>query len=231
MRLEYLILGLLSLRPASGYSMHKWLNSGNGQYIGYRAQLPQVYRALAKLAERNWVVFDTDETPGRPDAKVYRLTELGRDELLNWANSPYEPTPRPMDPDFMLRFIFGGQFGPGIAINVLRTELEYRRRQADAAKARGFGQELDPIPDIDISWARKIHLIARDREYVSAVTYIAWLETTLARLEIEAAELAGELAHGQRHGERHKHPDPAALGDHAVSATVSALAKRRWRAV
>jgi DNA-binding PadR family transcriptional regulator len=190
MRLEYLILGILSLRPTSGYGMHKWLNSGNGQYIGYRAQLPQVYRALAKLTAKKWVVFDTDAAPGRPDAKVYRLTEQGRDELLNWAKSPYEPTPRPMDPDFMLRFIFGGQFGPDIAISVLRTELDYRCRQADAAKARGFGQELEPIADIETSWAQKIHLIAREREYASAAGYIAWLETTLARLEIEAGQSA-----------------------------------------
>ncbi|GAA1023649.1 hypothetical protein Aple_090530 [Acrocarpospora pleiomorpha] len=182
--LEYVILGLLGLRPFSGYDMRKWME-GKGQYVGYGVQLPQIYRTLAKLVDRGWIEFQVDSREGKPDAKLYRLTDTGRQELVAWARSPYEPSPRPMDPDFMVRFVIGGALGRDIAIALLRTELDYRRTQASNQNWLDFAHTpFEPVSEVDEAWVRELHWTAHERGYASTAAYIAWLELTLARLEI-----------------------------------------------
>ncbi len=183
MQLDYVILGVLALRRLSGYDLRRWME-GRGRYIGYGVQLPQIYRRLAKLTERGWVDFEVDPREGRPDAKVYRITEAGRTELLAWARSPFEPSPRPMDPDFTLRFVFAGQIDPRIALDVVRTELEYRREHDARSPAPPGPSQLEPqLPDLDPSWVGEVHTLAHEHGYATASAYITWLELTQARLE------------------------------------------------
>ncbi|MBF6331435.1 PadR family transcriptional regulator [Nocardia transvalensis] len=181
--LEYVVLGTLALRPMSGYDLGKRMD-GPGRFIGYRVGRPHIYRTLTKLADRGLVEFDIDPRDGAPAAKVYRLTDTGRRVLLDWAHSPYEPAPRPMDPDFMLRFLFAGVLGRGIAVRLLRTELDYRRAQdRDPMTIDELVADNDPIVDIDPAWAAHIMRTAHDHGRASMTSYIHWLETTLARFE------------------------------------------------
>ncbi|QIS14937.1 PadR family transcriptional regulator [Nocardia arthritidis] len=181
--LDYVILGTLALHPMSGYDLGKRMD-GPGRFIGYRVGLPQIYRTLAKLTDRGLVAFDVDPRDGRPAAKVYRLTAPGQQALLEWAHSPYEPAPRPMDPDFMLRFLFAGILGHDIAIGILRTELEYRRAQRhDPMSIDELVADNDPIADIDPAWAAHIMHTAHEYGRSSMTAYIAWLEATLAEFE------------------------------------------------
>ncbi|MBU3067814.1 PadR family transcriptional regulator [Nocardia sp. NEAU-G5] len=183
MQLDYVILGALALGRYSGYDLRRWME-GPGRYIGYGVQLPQIYRRLGKLVERGWVEFEVDPREGRPDAKIYSLTTAGRQALLDWARSPFEPSTRPMDPDFKLRLIFAGQLDREIAIDIVRTELEYRRKHDNISAATSFPIEYDPqIPELDPLWAREIQTLAHEQGYASTASYIAWLELTLARLE------------------------------------------------
>ncbi|MFC9998441.1 PadR family transcriptional regulator [Nocardia sp. NPDC127526] len=181
--LDHVILGTLALRPMSGYDLGKRMD-GPGRFIGYRVSRPQVYRTLVKLAERGLVDFEVDPREGRPDAKVYRLTAIGRQALLDWAHGPYDPAPRPMDPDFMLRFLFAGIFGPEVAVRLLRTELEYRRaQQHDPMTIDELIADSDPIAEIDPAWAARIMRTAHENGRDSMDGYIAWLETVLAEYE------------------------------------------------
>ncbi|MEV5201144.1 PadR family transcriptional regulator [Streptomyces sp. NPDC053720] len=202
MHLDYVILGALAVRRLSGYDMRGWMER-SGRYIGYGVQLPQIYRRLAKLVERGWADFDIDARENGPDAKVYRLTEEGREALLAWARSPFEPSPRPMDPDFKLRFVFGGQLGPEIALDIVSTELEYRLKH-DATTPEAplpFTYEAQ-IPELDPVWAREIHTMAHENGYASAAAYIAWLQLTKARLETQIERCRDER--DKRDVERHE---------------------------
>ncbi|WP_330182971.1 PadR family transcriptional regulator [Nocardia sp. NBC_01503] len=181
--LDHLILGLLALRPLSGYDLGKWMD-GPGRFIGYRVSLPQVYRTLGKLVERGLVEFDVDARAGKPDAKVYRLTADGRAAHAAWAATPYEPAPRPLDPDFMLRFLFAGMLGRDHAIAILRTELDYRRAQVRTpTRVDALTGALAPIDGIDPQWAGQVMRAAHEHGRSSTAAYIGWLEVTLADFE------------------------------------------------
>lgn len=191
MQLDYVILGMLALRRLSGYDVRVWME-GRGRYLGYGVQLPQIYRRLGRLVERGWVEFDVDARDGRPDAKLYRMTEAGRAALLEWARSPYEPSRRPLDVDFRIRFIFAGQLDPQLAIDVVRTELEYRLEHDNTSPMLVHPQPFEPqIPELDPVWAMEIHTLAHEGGYSTAATYIAWLQLTLARLESGRARRSG----------------------------------------
>ncbi|MGA4538952.1 PadR family transcriptional regulator [Uniformispora flossi] len=183
MQLDFVILGLLALRRFSGYDLGKWMD-GPLRPLGYRVQLPQIYRRLGMLAERGWIEFDVDPRAGGQDAKVYRMTEAGRDALWTWAKSPYEPSPRPADPDFMIRFVFAGQLDRRIAIALTRSELRHREKHAAAGGA--FDHILIPEAqprDLDPHWAREIRLLSHERSFAATAAYISWLKLTLNRLE------------------------------------------------
>lgn len=50
MRLEYLLLGVLGVRPATGYELKKFFDD-HGRFLRSNTQMSQVYRALAKMAD------------------------------------------------------------------------------------------------------------------------------------------------------------------------------------
>lgn len=182
MQIDYVILGLLAARPFSGYDIHKWL-SGPGRFVGYTAQRPHIYRTLSKLDERGWVRYEVDPGQGKPDAKRYRLTEAGHRALLDWANSPYVPAPRLMDPEFNVRFIFAGQLDRAIAISLLRTELQYRQQQLqNPTRLEDWAVDLDPAPGLDMRWAGNVYRLAHENGRSSMLSFVDWLQQTLQSL-------------------------------------------------
>ncbi|MFI6316763.1 PadR family transcriptional regulator [Nonomuraea sp. NPDC050556] len=183
MKFEYVLLALLSFRPYSGYDLRKWLEV-EGQFVRSRAHHSQIYRLLGRMVADGWVEFEVDPREGRPDAKVYRLTPLGREELLAWVRSPYDPPSRFQDADFLTRFGFATALDREAAIALVRTELDYRRAQV--ARNRNRPRTLhfeDPIPEVDEAMAQEIFDRMHELGAGAMDQWIEWLESTLARLE------------------------------------------------
>ena len=182
MKFEYVLLGLLARRPYSGYDLRKWLET-EGQFVWAKAHHSQIYRKLAQMEAEGWVRHEVDSREGRPDAKVYRLTDCGHDALKGWMRAPYEPSPRLQDIDFTARFSVTAPLDREAAIGLLGTELDYRRAQI--AKNRHRDRTLhyeDPLPTLDQNLDREVqeslHLLGAK----AMDTWVAWLEHTLHRL-------------------------------------------------
>ena len=185
--LDYTLLGLLARKPASGYDIGKWLRT-EGRWLGRGPSMTPIYRALTAFEQRGWVDIRIEERDTAPSAKVYSLTPAGVDALEDWAASPYEPPERPMDPDFTQRLSFAGQLGPEYALRIVRTELDYRRRQRAQEQDPVLSSDDSlPIPQIDRDWLIHIDEIAHDRGWQSTSLYIGWLETTERNLMRECS--------------------------------------------
>ena len=183
--LDWFLMSHIARVPSSGYDLRGRTADG-GQFVGVRASLTSIYRSLTKLEEAGYLSSQVSERDNAPDAKVYRLTPSGRRVLLEWARTPHEPSPRPMDPDFLVKYLYAGQFGRDIALDVLRRELEYRVRQKeiDGAQAASTGP-LEPVPELDPRWVERLQFSAHARGYASTAAYIAWLELTITEFEAE----------------------------------------------
>lgn len=175
---DFTILGLLARRPASGYDIGKWLRS-DGRWLGRGPSMTPVYRALADIEERGWVTARTEQRENAPAATVYSLTPAGVEALEEWAASEHQPTERPMSPEFTKRLSFAGQLGPRYALAIVRTELDFRRRQrAEEQDPVLPSADAEPIEEIDREWLERIDAMAHDRGWQSTSLFIGWLETT-----------------------------------------------------
>ena len=86
MTLRYVILTVLSTREATGYDIAKELSYNIGNF--WKAQHQQVYRELAILVINSSVTCKLVPQAGKPDRKVYSITEIGRETLVEWFHKP-----------------------------------------------------------------------------------------------------------------------------------------------
>lgn len=89
MDVKTVCLGMLTDGPASGYDMKKCFESSFGHF--FPAGYGSIYPALATLARNGMVEFEEVPQDGKPDRKVYTITEKGRDELMKGLSNA-EPT-------------------------------------------------------------------------------------------------------------------------------------------
>lgn len=86
MDVKTVCLGMLTDGPASGYDMKKRFESCFGHF--FPAGYGSIYPALANLAESGLVEFEEVPQDGKPDRKVYSITDKGRDALAQSLSNP-----------------------------------------------------------------------------------------------------------------------------------------------
>jgi len=79
MDVKTVCLGMLTDGPASGYDLKKYFESSFGHF--FPAGYGSIYPALATLARDGHVEFEDIQQDGKPDRKVYSITNLGREKL------------------------------------------------------------------------------------------------------------------------------------------------------
>ncbi|HMN60475.1 MAG TPA: PadR family transcriptional regulator [Anaerolinea sp.] len=85
MTIEYAILGLLSLRPMTGYDIKKVFAGTAALY--WSDNNNQIYRTLLNLHRDQLLEREIQPQENYPARKVYRISEKGREELRAWAGS------------------------------------------------------------------------------------------------------------------------------------------------
>ncbi|WP_261816483.1 PadR family transcriptional regulator [Vibrio gallicus] len=86
MSLPYVILTVLSTRDATGYDITKEFSYSIGYF--WKASHQQVYRELNKLAANEMVTCELQPQSGKPDKKIYSITDKGRESLAGWFDQP-----------------------------------------------------------------------------------------------------------------------------------------------
>lgn len=69
-------------QPASGYDLGQEFQKAIRHF--WSAELAQIYPALAKLEKQGFLESERAPSEKGPPRKVYRRTEAGREELVNW---------------------------------------------------------------------------------------------------------------------------------------------------
>lgn len=80
----YSVLGILSIKPMSGYDIKKMIDLSIGHF--WNESFGQLYPTLKKLEEEEFVTVST-EVIGEKKKKVYEITAVGRDALKKWLES------------------------------------------------------------------------------------------------------------------------------------------------
>ena len=86
MPLQHAILVSLSEQSGSGYELAQRFDRSIGYF--WSATHQQIYRTLRAMEDDRWVSVTPVAQQGRPDKKVYRVSEAGRAELSRWISEP-----------------------------------------------------------------------------------------------------------------------------------------------
>ena len=76
MALEHAILVSLAERSGTGYELARRFDASIGNF--WKASHQQIYKVLGRMEADALVTSQTVTQDGRPDKKVYALTEAGR---------------------------------------------------------------------------------------------------------------------------------------------------------
>lgn len=174
----YAVLGLLSFgQDLTGYDLRKW--ALNMRYFYWSPAQSQIYLELRRLLERDLVAVRVEKQKGRPDKRLYRITDTGLRVLQEWLDQA-EVGPPLLKHSVALRLFFGHQVRHDRLRQVLSEYGEWARvQQRELAELR---EELDPAlpyPAMVATWG-VAYFAAEVAAVESAIASLARMESRSA---------------------------------------------------
>ena len=182
MALRDAILVSLSDEPMSGYDLARHFDETIGFF--WRATHSQIYRELAKLKDKGFVVATEIPQKGKPNRIIYSMTDAGRTALKDWSRQPSSADP--IKDDFLVR-LYGLEH---IDVDALREQLVVRMEghKARLAKFSAIAQQTVPTTVGDLGRLRGLEIGLRyEREWAN------WCAEALEALSPEALEDLGTV--------------------------------------
>lgn len=125
MSLRHAILGIVDFQPLHGYEIKRVLEEGISTF--WPVNLAAIYPSLRRLEAEGLVAHRTEKSvEGRPDRKVYEITEAGREELARWRRLPPEGLTQSRVPLY-LKLLFAKPENLGDTVHWIDKELEVGR--------------------------------------------------------------------------------------------------------
>lgn len=177
MALAHTILTVLSEKPASGYDISKQFEETVACY--WKASQQQIYRELARMEQDGWVHGEVVPQLGKPDRKVYAITDAGRQELVRWSVEPSAPTPIRED---LLVKVLGGPYGSPAPLleEVRRRRAIHGRQLASYREKEAQMQALEALP-----LQEQYRYLTLRRGLLFEQEWIRWCEEVIAFLEAQ----------------------------------------------
>ncbi|HHW60359.1 MAG TPA: PadR family transcriptional regulator [Syntrophomonadaceae bacterium] len=181
MSLQQAILGLLSYESMSGYDMKSFLDTSINFF--WTAQLSQIYRDLGTLEKKGLVSYQIEVQEGRPDRKVYSITEKGEKAFEDWLGRfPQTLSPATRD-EFCMRIFFGSRLPRDeVAFQLKRFIKEKQEEistQAYVKKVIATYSSHIEKPEEVFYW----NLLLR-RNQMLTETLIQWAQESIRQLEL-----------------------------------------------
>jgi len=84
---SFAVLGQVAAGPTTGYEVKARLETGAAQF--WHASYSQIYAELRRLEGMGFVSEERVVQDGRPNKRVYTITEAGRGALRDWLAEPW----------------------------------------------------------------------------------------------------------------------------------------------
>jgi len=133
------VLGLLALRPMSGYEMKQVVDRSTRFF--WAASYGQLYPELGRLESLGLVAGESAPTGARP-RRVFTLTEKGRDSLHGWLRA--SGTRMETRDESLLRLFFADALPHDEAVQLLRARADHHRASLMQLETTAAAAEGDP---------------------------------------------------------------------------------------
>lgn len=181
--LKYAILGFLRYRPMTGYDIEQWMETSTGHF--WHAKISQIYATLKQVEAEGLVRSHIEPQEGRPDRRVYTLTDTGQAALTAWLAAPIVEPELKKD-TLLLKVFFGLPLGKDALLTQLRLQLELHKQQKQEYEIhtpQEIGRFLTDQPEL-AAHALMWELTRRFGESYED-TYIQWLQEAIEVIDTQ----------------------------------------------
>lgn len=168
--LRYLMLGLLTQQPMTGYDIKCFLKGLN--WLTGSPSGGSLYPVLRALRQEDLVTVEIVPGLDRPPKKVYNITEAGQQALQSWIEQPAAANGSLRA--FVMRLLLADSHSPA------RLSAHLKLRRAQVAGHRATLVEGFDAPGTTPNLGQALAL---DYGLALATAELAWLDTTLDRLQ------------------------------------------------
>ena len=179
MSLRYGILGFLSKWEASGYDIKKEFD--DIMSIFWHSHLSQIYPELNKLEKEELIQSRLVLQEGKPDKKLYSITEKGKDDLINWLLAP--PEVQKTKDAFLMQTFFMDNIPADEVLLKLHMYKKERQQRLDKMK-KIVSERIRSIKERNVMKPRIIMSSAvLKRGLEQEIQSIKWCEETIQLIE------------------------------------------------
>ncbi len=125
MSLSHAILVSLVDCPQSGYDLAKKFDGSVGFF--WKATHQQIYRELTRLEELKWLTAKSVIQVGRPDKKLFSLTDIGIENVKIWISQPCEISPS--KEELLIKIYAGHLVSPILLVEEIRRHLQLHKEK------------------------------------------------------------------------------------------------------
>lgn len=122
MNINTLILAILNAQDATGYEIKKLSTDGQFSYF-VDISFGSIYPTLARLEKEGKVTLRMEAQSGKPDRKIYSITDMGRVEFIAALAQP--PAPDKFKSEFLLLAINAGSQPVDVITKAIDARIEY----------------------------------------------------------------------------------------------------------
>ena len=179
MSLPHALLGVINYAPLTGYDLKTAFNASVNMF--WNASLPQIYRTLHRMEKDGWVRSRIEHQEGKPNRKIYEITDQGRKALRTWLAGPLEV--HQVKDQMMLKVFFGNQMDPHDLLEQIKTlrktQIKFlQKSEADFKQsADHYAAQLNAHDDV------RFWLLTLDFGRRKAQTVVDWCNAALEVLE------------------------------------------------
>jgi len=171
----YVLLGLLSHNPMTGYDIKKSVATRMSYF--WDLSYGQIYPTLKQLEKNKLITKQVKNNPNGPTRKIYTITETGIKELQTWLAKPAKKESHKYE--FLLKLIFGDQAAPE---HNQKHILEFKdRNQKILQTMNAFEENIKPIVNQSESHYHVFLTILLGKSISKAS--VEWADNTLKMLE------------------------------------------------
>jgi DNA-binding PadR family transcriptional regulator len=169
------ILGLLTVRPMSGYDLKKAIDISLNFF--WSESFGQLYPQLKKLKEDGLIALLPQQEPSGREKKTYEITAQGRDVLAAWILQ--NPVIRPQRDGLLLKMFFATEGDPrAIRNHCVKSRAEavalLQRYEAIDAELRDISEDRDKAK----YWRMTLKLGISQTQ-----NYIGWCDDVVSEFE------------------------------------------------
>jgi len=175
---QYVILGLLTEQPLSGYDIKKIIDIRFKFF--WNESYGQIYPELKQLIEKGYIqTLSNEKDRGK---QLYQITKQGFDHLAKWLE--VKPDTETMRLEILLKRYFGGLVHPSIMINHIKDF--HIQHQQELQLLNMFKHELESIEDPYNNHLDVLSVI--DLGIKTNNAYCEWAIETISNLEAKLHE-------------------------------------------